>query len=88
MSGLEKVLVIILSHMLVSEDILCTASLIFFFRFYFIILNKLHVLVHCFLFSAFFAINKGEKECILMCCRLYTCFMIPRRIGAFCDNLR
>jgi hypothetical protein len=76
------------SHMLVSESILCTASLIFFFRFILLSSYKLHVLVRSLLFSAFFAIDKGGKGCTLRCCRLYTCFMIPRRIGAFRDNLR
>jgi hypothetical protein len=42
-----------MSHRLVSEGILCTVSLIFFFRFYFIIL----MLVHSLLFSAFLAIK-------------------------------
>jgi hypothetical protein len=42
-----------LSHRLVSEGILCTVSMIFVFRFYFIIL----VLVHSLLFSAFFVIK-------------------------------
>jgi hypothetical protein len=79
--------------MLVSEDNLCTASLdLFLSLLFYYPPTKLHVLVHSLLFSAFFAIrllcDKGEKGCTLTCCRLYTNFMIPRRIGAFCDNLR
>jgi hypothetical protein len=57
-----------------------------------ILVQKLHVLVHSLFFSAFFAIellcDKGKKGCTLTCCKFYTSFTIPCRIGGFCDNLR
>ena len=65
-----------------SEGILCTASLIFFFRFYFIILLQNSMLVHTLLFSDFFAIkllcDKGEKVYFdVQYSKLHTSFVIP-----------
>ena len=48
------------SHMLVSEGMLCTASLIFFFRFYFIILNKIACARTMFSFLRFLR-NQGRE---------------------------